>query len=97
MRALAYFAPAILFLAAPAAAVDMVDSLNESCIFIQQRIKTEGELVIRFPSTMPPGLTLYDRYVENVGQCGSDEELEATNVPTRDGICHLKICQLDER
>jgi hypothetical protein len=53
MRHLAYFTLAtISFAASAAGAVDRVESLNESCLVIEKRIKTEGELIVRYPSSV---------------------------------------------
>jgi len=86
---------AVAFLGGRAAAVDRVESLAEPCDFIQQRIKSDGDLVVRYPSTRQPGLILYDRYVENLNQCSSDEQLVSATVPSRDGMCDLRACRFD--
>lgn len=95
MRDFAFSTLAVVFLSIPAAAVDRVESSNEPCAYILKRINSQGDLVVRYPSTRPPGLILYDRYVEDLSQCSSDEELVRAAVPSRDGICDLRACRFD--
>lgn len=82
-----------LLLAPPAVAVDRLNASEHPCASIHERIESEGAIIVRYPSSRPIGLTLYDRYVAGAYMCGSDDGLVNVTVPAHDGMCTLTACQ----
>ncbi|WP_426232047.1 hypothetical protein [Pararhizobium sp. DWP3-4] len=77
----------------PTAAIDRLNAQDYSCDGVNEQVKADGAVIVRYPSKRPPGLTLYDRYVADVGFCESDELLQSTAISTRDGMCSLSACR----
>lgn len=85
----------IVCLASPALAISRYDTLNKTCEAVQQIIKTEKSAVLRYPSR-DGNVVLYDRYVADNGQCGTNFFYAANaSVPTKDNPnCPVHNCKL---
>lgn len=63
-----------------------------SCAAVQDRIHTEGAVVLRYP-TSTPAMPRFGRYVDSVRFCSSDELASFTKIPTADNkSCLVKMC-----
>ncbi len=83
-----------LVAASNAFAISRYNSLNYSCAQIKSIIKDEGAVILRYPSTRVPGLTLYDRYVKHGGYCWGSDERNSTYVPSADMTkCRVYNCK----
>lgn len=68
------------------------DSTRMSCTEIQNRIREEGAVVLRYRSPNP-GVPRFQRYVSGMQFCTQDEKLGATSVPAADNkSCPVKFC-----
>ncbi len=76
-----------------ASAIDRLNGQDQSCAQVNERIDAKGAIIVRYPSSRSPGLTLYDRYVADIGFCAFDEGRETKMVSTRDGLCELSACR----
>lgn len=84
----------ILAIAGPAAAISRYNTPSMTCEAARQAIRSQGAVVLRYPSTRVKGLTLYDRYVRNSDQCDSNQYAERAYVPTRDNPrCPVLNCK----
>lgn len=64
------------------------------CADVQQAIRDNGAVTLRYMSTRVQNLPLYNRYVRNSSYCDSSEFATPANVPTADNpICRVNICQ----
>lgn len=86
--------------AAPAFAangnISRVNSMRMTCAQLQERIRTEGEVVARFPGNPNPSITLHGRFVEGNRMCpfGTTKAYNTT-VPTSDTkACVVQECQI---
>lgn len=82
-------------LASPALAISRYNFLDKSCEAVQQIIKAEKSVLLRYPSR-DGKVMLYDRYVSNDGQCGTNFFYAANaSVPTKDNpSCPVRNCKL---
>lgn len=76
----------------PAQAISRHDARSLSCGQIRAIINSEGEAIIRYPSSRTLGLVLYDRFVANDRFCDSHEATERITVPARNGMCRIRHC-----
>lgn len=75
-------------------AISRYNSLNYSCAHIKSIIADEGAVILRYPSTRVPGLTLYDRYVKHAGYCYGPDVKNRTYVPSADmEKCRVYNCK----
>ena len=91
--------PAIiaLMLAAPAMAIERIETPQTDCATIQAFIARSGEAILRYPSTRVANYTLYDRYVSDDRFCRRDERTDLTSVPSRDNpSCRVYTCEIYE-
>jgi hypothetical protein len=58
--------------------------MTMSCAEIQNRIRDEGAVVLRFPSSRDQSRMMFGRYVSSDRYCSADEMLSATSVPASD-------------
>lgn len=64
------------------------------CEAVQQSIRANGAVTLRYTSTRVRNLPLYNRYVRNSAYCSSDEFATPANVPTLDNPnCRVNICE----
>lgn len=78
----------------PAHAIERLQAGSYSCSQLQSAVRQQGAVVIRYPSSRTPGLTLYDRYVASQRYCARGEVLEKASVPARDtASCRLSFCE----
>lgn len=88
------FAITGLCLAGPASAISRYQSKSLTCETARQSIRSQGAVILRYPSTRVPGMTLYDRYVRNSDLCDPHEYADWTTVPTRDTPqCRVLACK----
>lgn len=87
---------AILMIAAasPALAISRYNVPGMTCEAARQAIRSEGAVILRYPSTRVSKMTLYDRYVRNSDYCDDNEYAERAYVPTRDNPrCPVLACE----
>ncbi|MBP1850651.1 hypothetical protein [Rhizobium halophytocola] len=83
-----------VLLAGPAAAISRYQSKSLNCEQARQTIRSEGAVILRYPSTHVQGMTLYDRYVRDNAQCDPHEFADWVTVPTRDAPkCRVLACK----
>lgn len=91
MKTLFVFA-AVALIASNAMAMSEYDSKSMSCPEIQQKAK-QGSIVLRYPSSTEPDVTLYNRTVSNSMSCLGQGAMASANVPSADGKpCKIKTC-----
>ncbi len=89
------FAIAILILAtaSPALAISRYNSLSMTCDAARQAIRSQGAVILRYPSERVKNMTLYDRYVRNSDFCDANEFADRAVVRTRDAqSCPVLVC-----
>lgn len=75
-------------------AISRYNSTSMTCAAIQNALQRERAVIFRYSSRTNPGLSLYDRYVSDAGQCTSGQEIRRTTIPTKDGSgCAVLVCQ----
>lgn len=80
--------------AGQAAAISRYNAPALSCDDARAKIRTEGAVILRYPSKRVANMTLYDRYVRDSDACDSNEYAEWTDIPTRDNPkCPVLSCQ----
>ena len=73
------------------------NSTTMSCAEIQSRIREEGAVVLRYPSSKDPTRMMFGRYVSGDRYCSSDEVPAGKSVPSSDNkSCPVQMC-VDER
>ena len=88
----------VLAIAGPAAAISRYNAPSMTCEAARQAIRSQGAVILRYPSTRVKSLTLYDRYVRNSGQCDDGQYAERAYVPTRDNPrCPVLQCKPIDR
>jgi hypothetical protein len=89
---------ALLMAGDPALAISRYNSTSMSCEAVQRAIGREGAIILRYPSSNKPGLTLYDRYVIHSGFCDDQDFADRVTVPTADTPrCPVRACKLRDR
>jgi hypothetical protein len=64
------------------------------CEDVQQVIRANGAVTLRYTSARVRNLPLYNRYVRNSAYCAPDEFASPANVPTLDNPdCRVNICE----
>jgi hypothetical protein len=92
MKTLFVFA-AVGLIASNAMAISAYDSKSMTCSDIQQKMKQEGQIVLRYPSSSHSDMMMYNRYVSNSTSCLGQGAMTSANVPTADGQpCKVKTC-----
>lgn len=91
------FALSICALATPAEAISRLNAGSASCESITSVINKEGAAIVRYQSKRVPGLSLFDRYVERLSACYSDDYLAKALIPAKDGDCRLSYCRRYEK
>jgi hypothetical protein len=87
----------LLAAAAPAAAaspanIARYESTTMSCAEIQNHIREEGAVVLRYRSPNQ-GMPRFQRYVSGIQNCTTDELAAHTSVPASDTkSCSVKMC-----
>jgi hypothetical protein len=82
--------------AADTANMSRVDASRMTCAQLQERIRTEKEVVARFPANPDPSVTLHGRFVDSNRMCpfGTTKAYHVT-VPTSDNkACPVQECQI---
>lgn len=75
-------------------AISRYNSTSMTCAAIQNALQRERAVIFRYSSRTTPGLSLYDRYVSDPGQCTSGQEVRRTTIPSKDGSgCPVLVCQ----
>ncbi|SMD08524.1 hypothetical protein [Rhizobium sp. RU36D] len=78
----------------PALAISRYQSSSLTCEGARQAIRSEGAVIIRYPSKRVGNMTLYDRYVVNSDFCDPNEYAERAYVPTSDSPrCPVLACE----
>ena len=78
----------------PAWAISRYDTGHLSCGRVQSIIRSEGAVILRYPSRFNPGRVLFDRYVSDDRFCDSDKYAKLTTIPTADNPhCEVLFCQ----
>jgi hypothetical protein len=85
---------AIIAAAGPALAISRYNSASLTCDGARQAIRSEGAVIMRYPSKRVDNMTLYDRYVRNSDYCDPNEYAERAYVPTSDSPqCPVLACE----
>lgn len=80
--------------AGPALAISRYNATSMTCEAARAAIRSEGAVILRYPSTRVAGMTLYDRYVLDSDYCDDSEYAERAYVPTRDQRrCPVLACE----
>ena len=76
--------------------ISRVDSTRMTCAQLQERIRTEGEVVARYPGNPDPSMTLHTRLVMGNRMCPfGTTKAYFTTVPTSDTkACVVQECQI---
>ena len=78
--------------AADAMAISRYNSQSMSCTRVQDVVRSEGAVILRYTSAS--GNPLFDRYVRNGGYCAHSEVTRLVGVPTKDkSSCPVLKCQ----
>ena len=86
-------ASCIILVAAPANAISRYNSTSMSCAKVQSIIKSQGAVIMRYPSKFNPGNILYDRYVSDARFCEAGKEPRLTTIPSADKAkCEVFDC-----
>ena len=86
-------AAALLLLASDAFAISRYDPTGMACADVQETIRREGAVILRYASSSILGLPLYDRYVKDRSLCAPGEVVRTTGVPAADQrYCSVKKC-----
>lgn len=84
----------ILLLSVPAHAISRYNLTGMTCEGARQTIRSEGAVILRYPSKNVAGMTLYDRYVRNSRHCDPGEYAEWNYVPTKNNPrCPVLACE----
>jgi hypothetical protein len=84
---------ALLCAASPALAISSYDSPKMACGEVQQKIQSEGAVLLRYPAR-DGRATLYDRYVSDSLKCPVTNYAAPSSVPTSDNAhCPVRNCQ----
>lgn len=80
--------------AGPALAISRYNSNALTCDGARQAIRSEGAVILRYPSKRTANMTLYDRYVRSSDFCDPHEFADRAVVETRDNArCPVLVCQ----
>lgn len=80
--------------AGPTLAEPRYNPLKMSCEAVQDVIRENGAVTLRYTSTRVKNLPLYNRYVRNSSYCEMNEVAVPAIVPTRDRErCGVKVCE----
>jgi hypothetical protein len=83
----------LVLLATEALAISRFDPTAMPCKEVQETVRREGAVVLRYSSSSILGLPLYDRYVANHSFCGAGEVTRTTGVPSADQrYCPVRKC-----
>jgi hypothetical protein len=94
MMKIASLVVSTILVATPALAISRHNSASMNCAKAQSLIDREGAVILRYPSPRVRGLTLYNRYVSDTGQCSSNEYAKRATVPTSDrNNCPVYACE----
>lgn len=75
-------------------AISRYNSKSMSCASLQSKVRSEGAILLRWPSTRNPGLPLGDRFVRNSNYCAPHHWASTFNVPSADRKkCPLRNCR----
>lgn len=87
-------AVALAAVALPAHAISRYTSTSMTCGEAQDRVLSEGEVILRWTSARKPGLPLYNRYVADRSFCQVTEGLYYEYIPTLDTPqCPVVTCK----
>ncbi len=82
-----------VFFSMPAHAISHYDAPSLSCTRIQTVLKSEGAVVLRYPSPRNSQLTLYDTYASDSGYCAYGQFAKPSWVPSQDkNRCRVRVC-----
>ncbi len=88
----------LLSASVPAEAISRYNSLSMTCARVQAAVQNEGAVILRYPSTRDPSLTLYDRYVADGRFCAVGEVADNAWIPTSDRRnCFVRNCKSFDR
>ncbi len=77
----------------PANAISRYDATSHDCIRIQTILRSEGAIVLRYPSPRDSKLTLYETYASDSGQCEYGQFAKPSWVPSQDKKrCRVRVC-----
>lgn len=82
----------VLGFAAPAMAIDKLDSRAQNCASVHAILGRDRQAILRFPSR-DGRVTLYDRYVSTPAQCGPGQYGIRVSIPAADGACPVVSCR----
>lgn len=80
--------------ASPALAISRYNAGSLTCEGARQAIRSEGAVIIRYPSKRVASMTLFDRYVRSSDYCDPHEYAERSFVRTKDNPrCPVLVCE----
>jgi hypothetical protein len=86
-------AAGILLIASEAQAISRYQTLRMGCEEVQDVVRQEGAVILRWHSFRDPSLPLYGRYVSDRRFCDLGEVTKFESVPTADHrYCTVKQC-----
>ena len=76
-------------------AITRIASTSVTCEAAKALLQDSKAVIFRFPSKVVVGLTLYDRYVSDAGQCESQSSTVKKFIPTKDiDRCSVLACEI---
>jgi hypothetical protein len=81
---------------APAEAVTRLDASKMTCAQVQQSIREEGAVILRYNSASEPSLQHYGRYVMGDRMCtaGTTKSYPTTVVTSDNEACPVRVCDI---
>lgn len=84
----------ITSVATPALAISRYNSMSFTCAEARAVINRERAVIMRYPSTRPRNMTLYDRYVSDGNACDVGYYAAQDYMPTKDRAnCPVYTCK----
>ncbi len=80
--------------ATPALAISRYNSMSMTCAEARAVINRERAVIMRYPATRTPNMTLYDRYVADSNACDNGFYAYQDYMPTKDrASCPVYTCR----
>jgi len=75
-------------------AVERYQASTLTCSTAQAAIHTKGAVIIHFPAQSQSAPPTYGRFVANVNQCDTGNQIASSSIPTKDDLnCKVSSCQ----
>lgn len=85
----------LVLLPAQAMAISRYASTEMACEDVRAIIRSEGAVILRYPSKRDQSLELFDRYVSDSRFCEYEERAMRTTVPAADtDSCRVFMCRV---